>query len=314
MTKSKVFISYSHRDEQWKDQLLAHLRSLERLGNIEVWQTSDIPAGADWTSTIQDAAMSADIAILLISPDFLASDFIVQRELPTLLSQRKSTGLAVLPLVVRPSAWSAIPELAQLQFLNSDARPLSDSTSNEIDQTFAFVAERVSEISGALREREETIEIGQAAPFPSSRRQRQSSLPERFFISHSKVDGDFAELLQLRLERNSLAAWIDTDRLGPGIDWREGIDDAIREAPAVIAVMSPEAKQSEYVTYEWAFAWGCQKTIIPIMLRQTPLHPRIATLQFLDFSNRVARPWARLISTLQATAVPAPPISKRGRK
>jgi len=314
MTKAKVFLSYSHRDEQWKDQLLAHLRSLERQGNIEVWETSDIPVGADWTSTVQDAAMSANIAILLISPDFLASDFIVQRELPTLLSQRATTGLAVLPLVVRPAAWSAIPELAQLQFLNSDAKPLSASSTNEVDQTLASVAKRVAEISGALREREEEIGTDQAAPSPVVRRQRQLSSSKRFFISHSKVDGDFAELLQLRLERSGLAAWIDTDRLGPGVDWREGIDDAIRDAPAVIAVMSPEAKQSEYVTYEWAFAWGCQKLIVPIMLRQTPLHPRIATLQFLDFSNRVARPWARLISTLQSGRAAVTPSQKRQRK
>lgn len=62
--------------------------------------------------------------------------------------------------------------------------------------------------------------------------------------------------------------------------------------------MSPEARASEYVTYEWAFAWGCSKKIIPLMLRETSLHPRLATLQYLDFSNRLSRPWDRLYKAL----------------
>jgi hypothetical protein len=112
------------------------------------------------------------------------------------------------------------------------------------------------------------------------------------------MDGDFAELLKLKLEREGYAAWIDVDRLGPGVDWRLEIDEAITKSLAMIAVMSPEARSSEYVTYEWAFAWGSGVKVVPIMLRQTALHPRLATLQFLDFSNRIARPWSKLLEAL----------------
>jgi hypothetical protein len=110
-------------------------------------------------------------------------------------------------------------------------------------------------------------------------------------VSHSKDDADFAELLKLRLEREGHDAWMDTDRLDPGLDWRMEIDQAIRDAKALLAIASPEARASEYVTYEWAFAWGCGTEVIPIMLRQTTLHPRLATLQYLDFTNHIARPW-----------------------
>ena len=105
--------------------------------------------------------------------------------------------------------------------------------------------------------------------------------------------------MKLRLERIGFAAWIDTDRLEPGIDWRQEIDDAIKRSIAVVAIMSPETRESEYVTYEWAFAWGANLRVIPIMLRETPLHPRLAALQYVDFTNRRARPWDRLIETLQ---------------
>ena len=107
-------------------------------------------------------------------------------------------------------------------------------------------------------------------------------------MSHSKEDGDF-ELLKLKLVGEGHEAWIDIDRLDPELYWRVEIDQAIKNAAAVIAIMSPEwSCDLEYVTYEWAFAWGHGTKVLPIMLRQTTLHPRLATLQYLDFTNPMA--------------------------
>ena len=64
------------------------------------------------------------------------------------------------------------------------------------------------------------------------------------------------EVLKTRLEGGGFSVWIFEDKLLPGEDWRNGIDQAIRSAGALVAVMSPAAKASEYVTYEWAFALG----------------------------------------------------------
>ena len=100
------------------------------------------------------------------------------------------------------------------------------------------------------------------------------------FISHVHKDADFAELLKLQFEKHGITAWIDSDRLKIGQDWREEIDEGISKSIAVIAVMSPEAKKSEYVTYEWACAWGKGKRIFPLMLKQTALHPRLESLQY----------------------------------
>jgi hypothetical protein len=241
MNTPTVFLSYSHKDTAWKDRLLSHLRVLERQKKIEIWDTNDIQSGADWSQQIFNAVNKADVAILLISPDFLASDFIIGRELPALLKRREKEGLAVLPVVVRAAQWSQIPELAQLQFLNTDAKPLAADSEYEVDQSLASIAKRIGDITGAISERESTRPHkgkGRTAKTPPPKK----DIDGRYFISHSKVDGDFAELLQLRLEKEGLSAWIDTDRLGPGVDWRQEIDDAIRQSPAVIAVMSPEAR------------------------------------------------------------------------
>ncbi len=66
--------------------------------------------------------------------------------------------------------------------------------------------------------------------------------------------------------------------------------------------MSPEAKASEYVTYEWAFAWGAGVKVLPVIYKDTPLHPRLEALQHLDFTNRTIRPWDTLLQTTQKIA------------
>lgn len=118
------------------------------------------------------------------------------------------------------------------------------------------------------------------------------------FISYQHDDVDFAENLKHRVEKAGFEVWMDSDRLSAGEDWREGIDQGIKTASALLVVMTPGAKASEYVTYEWAFAWGAGVPVIPIMLKPTPLHPRLEALQYLDFTNR-ARPWDRLLARLE---------------
>lgn len=121
----------------------------------------------------------------------------------------------------------------------------------------------------------------------------------QIFISHSHSDADFAELLKLHLEKQGIKCWMDSERLKIGQDWREEIDSGISNSKAVIAIMSPEARKSEYVTYEWAYAWGKGIKIFPLMLIQTPLHPRLESLQYLDFTNRVTRPYEELIHRIK---------------
>src|SRR6266567_7844212 len=125
------------------------------------------------------------------------------------------------------------------------------------------------------------------------------------FVSYKHEDSDFAENLIHRAEKAGFKTWADTDHLHAGEDWRAEIDQAIKNAFALTVIMTPEAKASEYVTYEWAFAWGVGVKVIPLMLRPTPLHPRLEAMQYLDFTNPKIRPWDRLIEEIKAaTNVP----------
>src|SRR6266516_4660765 len=127
-------------------------------------------------------------------------------------------------------------------------------------------------------------------------------MEKHIFISYKHEDSDFAEVLINKLEKAGFKTWVDSDQLHIGEDWRTGIDEAIKNAFALIVIMSPEAKASEYVTYEWAFAWGAGIKVIPVLCKPIELHPRLETLQYLDFSNYSFRPWDKLIKLVKYEA------------
>jgi hypothetical protein len=138
----------------------------------------------------------------------------------------------------------------------------------------------------------------------ASTRRFESEGKKLFFIAHARADGDFAELVQSRIEKAGHRTWIDVANLTVGTDWSLEIDRTIRASAAAVLVMSPKAKASEYVTYEWAFALAVGTPVIPILLKRTRLHPRLERLQFLDFRNRAARPWDTLMNALAGTKHP----------
>jgi TIR domain len=129
---SKVFISYSHKDEEWKDKLLPHLKTLEMAGmGMVVWQDRQIDAGEKWHPAIQDAMAEAVAAVLLISADYLAFSFCIKEEVPYLLNRQEHEGMLLVPVLIRKCPWKAHRWLAARQMLPAMASA-SPSTSPAI--------------------------------------------------------------------------------------------------------------------------------------------------------------------------------------
>ncbi len=149
----RVFISYSHKDEAWKERLHTQLKVLERQNQLSIWEDRQIAAGVDWYPAIEKAINSANVAILLISADFLSSKFILGEEVPRLLARRKKEGLLVIPLILSPCAWQAIPWLASIQVRPKDNKPLSSLPKNKKDQC---LADLVLEILALVGQQPET--------------------------------------------------------------------------------------------------------------------------------------------------------------
>ncbi|MFL6198308.1 MAG: toll/interleukin-1 receptor domain-containing protein, partial [Thermoanaerobaculia bacterium] len=148
-TRPTVFLSYSHRDEGWKDRVATALRALELQNELEVWDDRRIGGGDGWFSEIEKAMNRAAVAVLLVSTDFLASGFITGTEVPHLLKRRQEEGLRVIPLFVRPSPWKALDWLAAIQGRPKDAKPLSKLRKAQADE---FLAELALEIWGWLND------------------------------------------------------------------------------------------------------------------------------------------------------------------
>jgi tetratricopeptide (TPR) repeat protein len=148
MSSPTVFISYSHKDELWKERLVTQLRVLQMEGVLEVWDDRRIEAGLDWRPEIEQAIERAAVAILLVSADFLTSKFILGEEVPRLLERRQKEGLRVIPLIVRPCAWQAVKWLSPIQARPKDGRPLSSATAHQIEVDLAALA---LEVAGIIR-------------------------------------------------------------------------------------------------------------------------------------------------------------------
>jgi hypothetical protein len=141
--RSKVFISYSHQDLEWLKRLRVHLRPLEREYEIEVWDDTKIKPGSMWKKEIEQAIQSAKVAVLLISADFLASDFIAGDELPPLLKVAQERGAIILPVIVSYSRFLRTRGLAEFQSVNDPSRPLDSLPKSEQEKVFVTVSEHI---------------------------------------------------------------------------------------------------------------------------------------------------------------------------
>lgn len=151
--RTKVFISYSHQDAYWLERLRVHLKPLERDYALDIWDDGKIQAGSKWLEEIERAIQSAKVALLIVSADFLASEFIVNNELPPLLDAAKKEGAVILPLIVSPSRFKSTKNLSQFQAVNDPSRPLINMTKGEQEDILVKVSEDIETVVKPLLRR-----------------------------------------------------------------------------------------------------------------------------------------------------------------
>jgi internalin A len=142
-----VFISYSHTDEILRAQLETHLKLLQRQGLISVWTDRKIAAGEEWKGKIDWALESAEIILLLVSADFIASDYCYDVEMDRALQRHQAKQARVVPIILRAVDWHTAP-FGKLQALPKDAEPITlwgdrDSAWSDVAIGIRKVAEQI---------------------------------------------------------------------------------------------------------------------------------------------------------------------------
>lgn len=142
VTRDGVFVSYSHVDKKWLERLKVHLKPLERDHQIVIWNDTKLRSGDKWRIEINKALSTPKVAILLVSADFLASDFIHKNELPPLLEASEQEGLIILPVLIGSCSFTNSP-LGQFQAINDPRQPLNLLTEGQVDEVFSQLFNRV---------------------------------------------------------------------------------------------------------------------------------------------------------------------------
>lgn len=120
--RQKVFISYSHLDKEYLSDIQRHFKPF--LKQVDFWDDTKIQPGQKWKKEIEKAISETKVAILLISTDFLGSDFIATDELPPLLKAAEVSGAVILTIILKPCLFEEYDELNQYQAMNPPSRPV----------------------------------------------------------------------------------------------------------------------------------------------------------------------------------------------
>jgi hypothetical protein len=147
--RKEVFISYSHTDRKWVDRVRIHLRPREREGRLELFDDSKIKPGGRWREEISSALDRARVAVLLISADFIASDFIANNELPPLLKKAEMGGATIIPVIVSPCGFLREKKLSGYQSVNNPDKSLESVGYSGSEQILTELAEAVEAALGS---------------------------------------------------------------------------------------------------------------------------------------------------------------------
>jgi hypothetical protein len=142
--RDHIFISYSRRDAKWREKLETHLKPRLRNAKIGTWSDRQIPAGTDWEQELQTAMQTAAVAVLLVTPEYLASDFVVDTEIPALIAAAEANELTLLWIAVKASAHYEMP-FARFQALVPPDRPIVSMHHAHADRQWDQIALKIKQ-------------------------------------------------------------------------------------------------------------------------------------------------------------------------
>lgn len=142
--KKTVFISYSHDDKEWLDRVRKSLKLLERKGLIDIWDDSAIKPGDRWQEEIDKALQQSKVAVLLVSQNFAASDFILDQELPYILQSAQQKSVLLLWIAISSAPYDDIG-VGEFQALNDTSQPLDSLDTGACNKELTQIYEKIKQ-------------------------------------------------------------------------------------------------------------------------------------------------------------------------
>lgn len=142
--RNHVFVSYSHADKEYLDDIKRHFKPF--LSRIVLWDDEQILPGEKWGEEIKKALETASVAILLVSTDFLGSDFIMNNEMSSLLKAAESRGCVILMMILKPCVLEEFPALSQYQAMNPLNRPVIKMDATEREELYVNLVKQTMRV------------------------------------------------------------------------------------------------------------------------------------------------------------------------
>lgn len=241
----KVFLSYSHTDT-WQVRQIAELLNN---GGHDAWYDTDLMPGQDWQQAIQDAITACEVFAYILSPESVASKW-CQWEFAKAIEQSKP----IVPILIQTK--TSLPE--------------SISKHQYVDFSQGITPETAAKLMGGLMQYaisvpEQTISVTEP---PSEGKPARAEAPEKHaFISYSRVDTPMMTQVRDRLKAENIPVWTDESIKTGAAHWQTVIEEAIENSGCIVVLLSPDAKKSEWVRREIAYARAQSIDIVPILIR-----------------------------------------------
>ncbi|MEZ4883421.1 MAG: TIR domain-containing protein [Chitinophagales bacterium] len=204
---TSIFLSYAKEDKPFKDKLLKHLSLMIRRNEIDVWDDEQIAGGQNWKEEIEKKLRTVHIAILLVSSDFLASDFINDFEIPILMERGKRGEVRIVPMLIRPVYFQG-SEFSDFQGLPRSGQPISNWQNEDeawisvVGDLVKIIEEKAKEVVNIASEKqtEKTWDVTKIRALISDGKLPEA-LNELDLIATQKGDQDFTDSLTILKSR-----------------------------------------------------------------------------------------------------------------
>lgn len=142
--RENVFVSYSHIDKVYLNDIKRHFKPF--LQKINFWDDTNIQPGQDWKKEIENAILKTKVAILLVSTDFLGSEFITRKEIPPLLEAAEKNGAVILTIILKPCLFEEFDHLNKFQAMNPPSKPVSKMEENEKEELYVNLVRQTKKL------------------------------------------------------------------------------------------------------------------------------------------------------------------------